>query len=558
MTKEIKPDYIFETSWEVCNQVGGIYTVLSTRAKTLQEEHKDKLIFIGPDFWQKEACPFFTEVSTLLNPWKKYVKEVTGIDIRVGRWDIPGKPIAVLIDFNPYLIKEFYNSIYGEMWSAFGVNSMAAFGDYDESAVFGVLTGKVIQSFYEFEKLDKNTKVIAHFNEWQTAFGLFYLKKHLPQVATVFTTHATSIGRSICGNGKPLYGYIKGYNGDQMARELNMIAKHSAEKTAAHLADCFTTVSDVTAIECKQLLEKAPDVVTPNGFENGFVPKGKKFDEGRALAREVLTNVAENLFGYEISDDALFIGTCGRYEYRNKGLDAFIDSLKRLSKISSLGREIIAFIMVPAHMKEARKDLQDKLKNKNSKELLPDNYITHELYEQWNDPVTSALHRVHLHKNRKEDRVKVIFIPSYLNGNDGIFNKSYYELLIGLDITAFPSYYEPWGYTPLESVAFSIPTITTNLSGFGQWVAKTLMCENDCLGKGVAVVKRTDNNYQEMVDDMTQILSDFSMKTESQVDEIRNAAFELSQQALWKRFIVFYKETYTFALAKKIGNYQLK
>jgi len=551
MTEEITPDYIFETSWEVCNQVGGIYTVLSTRAKTLQDEHKDKIIFIGPDFWEDEFCPFFTESSTLLKSWKTYACETSGINIRVGRWNIPGKPIAVLIDFKPYINKPFCTDIYTKAWDSFGVDSLHAYGDYDEASVFGALSGMIIESFYNFNKLNEKTKVIAHFNEWMTAFGLFHVKTSLPDVATVFTTHATSIGRSICGNGKPLYSYLNGYSGDQMARELNMVSKHSAEKTAAHLADCFTTVSDITAIECKQLLEKAPDVVTPNGFENDFVPKGSKlFAEARTSARESLTKVSEALLGYKISDDAIFVGTCGRYEYKNKGIDAFIDSLHRLSGMSLLGREVIAFIMVPAHIKGPRKDLQEKLQHKKATEKLPNNYITHELVEPWNDPVRSALHWFHIH-NRKEDKVKVIFVPSYLNGTDGIFNKSYYDLLIGLDITAFPSYYEPWGYTPLESIAFSIPTITTNLSGFGQWVSHQVDCLDKCLEKGAVVINRTDNNYQEMVNHMTETFVEFSLKTESQVEMIRKASFELSQGALWEHFIVFYKETYTFALSKK-------
>ena len=549
MSNDKRPEYIFETSWEVCNQVGGIYTVLSTRAKTLQASYKDKLMFIGPDFWQQQESPYFSESASLLKEWKAYTYQKTGISIRVGRWDIPGTPIAVLIDFTPFLQPEFLHPIYAQVWDAFGVDSIAAYGDYDEAAVFGTLSGMVIESYYQFNQLPTDTKVIAHFNEWMTTFGLFYLKQRLPQVATVFTTHATSIGRSICGNGKPLYGYLSGYSGDQMARELNMSAKHSAEKVAAHIADCFTTVSDVTAVECKQLLEKAVDVVTPNGFENGFVPTGKKFTAGRTTARKTLKDVSEALLGYSLSEDVVFVGTCGRYEYRNKGIDGFIDSLKRLSDSSLLGREVVAFIMVPAFIKGARKDLQVKLQEKNTHPL-PNNFITHELVDSWNDPVTAALHWVQMQQNKPQDKVKIIFVPSYLNGNDGIFNLPYYELLIGLDITAFPSYYEPWGYTPLESIAFSIPTITTNLSGFGQWVDKTLQSANDSLTNGVAVVKRTDDNYQEMVDEMTQLLLEFCLKTEAQVDSIRKAAFDLSQKALWKEFIVFYEETYTFALSK--------
>jgi glycosyltransferase involved in cell wall biosynthesis len=547
MHNNISPDYIFEASWEVCNQVGGIYTVLSTKAKTLQEEHKDNIIFIGPDFWQNKECPFFTESKTLLKPWVKYAREHENINIRVGRWNIPGKPIAILVDFKPYFNKEHLNKIYAEAWATFGVDSIAAYGDYDEAASFGFASGLVIESYYHFHKLKKEDKVIAHFNEWMTAFGLFYIKSRMPHVATMFTTHATSIGRSIAGNSKPLYDYLSAYNGDQMAQELNMVAKHSAEKTAAHIADCFTTVSKITGMECKQLLEKEPHFITPNGFEDNFVPSASTFNKKRKEARDTLTTVAETMLGYKLDDDAIFLGTCGRYEYKNKGIDAFIDALQRLSSDTRLEKEYVAFIMVPAHIKGAREDLKEKLQNNDKTGQLPDNFITHELFNPETDNISSAIKWFRL-DNRKESKVKIIFVPSYLNGSDGIFNKSYYELLIGLDITAFPSYYEPWGYTPLESIAFGIPTITTNLSGFGMWVKEVKHDHTNSLTDGTVILKRTDYNYHEMVDNLKLTLLEYSLLNKEKIDKVHQKSKELSHAALWKNFIVFYKESYTFAL----------
>lgn len=549
MNKELSPDYIFETSWEVCNQVGGIYTVLSTRAKTLQDEHPDKVIFIGPDFWKEQESPWFIEDKSLLADWVNFAKESEGLQIRVGRWDIPGKPIAILIDFNPMLHHKINNRIYERVWSLYGVSSIAAYGDYHEAASFSIAAGMVIESYYRFFKLKKDINVVAHFNEWTTSFGLFYIKYYLPQVATVFTTHATSIGRSIAGNNKPLYDYLHAYHGDQMARELNMESKHSTEKVAAHEADCFTTVSDITGKECTQLLEKKPDVITPNGFEDNFVPTGKEFDKKRDTARKALTNVAETLLGYSLSEDVLFVGTCGRYEYKNKGIDAFIETMSQLSHDHLLDREVVAFIMVPAYIKGPRKDLQDKLASKD-KSGLPNNYITHELHMQEHDSVCSSIKWHHL-DNRKDNKVKIIFVPSYLNGSDGIFNMSYYDLLIGLDITAFPSYYEPWGYTPLESIAFKIPTITTNLSGFGMWVRSIVDCKINCLSKGAVVIDRTDYNYNDVVYKMKLTILEFSLLEDDFVAKTREAAFELSKEALWAKFIVHYKETYALAIDAK-------
>ena len=267
------PDYIFESSWEVCNKVGGIYTVLSTRAKTLQERIKDRIIFIGPDCWNEESCPYFIEDHTMFNTWKKKAA-ADGLKVKVGRWNIPGTPVAILVDFSSFYEKK--NEIYASLWEDFKVDSLHAYGDYDEASMFSYAAGLVVESFYK-EYLNKTQKVIYHGNEWMTGLGVLYINKVLPEVGTVFTTHATSIGRSIAGNNKPLYDYLFAYNGDQMAGELNMQSKHSIEKQTAKYVDCFTTVSEITANECKELLDKPVDFVLPNGFDNSFVPKGATF-----------------------------------------------------------------------------------------------------------------------------------------------------------------------------------------------------------------------------------------------------------------------------------------
>ncbi|HKL96493.1 MAG TPA: glycosyltransferase [Paludibacteraceae bacterium] len=538
--KHIAPDYIFETSWEVCNKVGGIYTVLSTRARTLQTIFGDRLFFIGPDSADEKLSSDFIPTDDFAD-WVAYARENDNLNVRVGRWDVSGKPLVILVDFTPFL--EEKNQIYGDFWMWFGVESLTAYGDYDEASMFGYASGKVIDSFITFNALGKK-KIIAHFNEWMTAFGIFYVKHYLPQVATVFTTHATSMGRSIAGNHKPLYDYLNEYDGDQMARELNMVAKHSVEKLAAQLSDCFTTVSDITNRECKQLLNKPADVVTPNGFEDDFVPKGVRFTTARQNARAKLRQVAEALLGYELKDNALFISTSGRYEYKNKGIDAFIESLKLLSQ-KSLSREVVAFILVPGWSYGARQDLSQKLKNR-TKKTLENPYSTHTLVEPWNDSVMNALQWFHL-TNRENELVKVIFVPTYLNGVDGIFNMPYYDLLVGFDLTVYPSYYEPWGYTPLESVAFGIPTITTDLSGFGQWVSST----PQAITTGVGIVHRSDYNYHDVVRTITEMMLDYANLSEIEQKKIKTKTLAIAQKALWTEFIDFYYDAYTIALTKK-------
>ena len=544
MSQKLTPEYIFETSWEVCNMVGGIYTVLSTRAATLVESLSDKLIFIGPDVWLGKENPYFVEDKELLADWQKYTEKEYQLKIRIGRWKIPGNPLAVLVDFMPLMVHK--NEIYGKIWEQVGVESIAAYGDYDESSMFGYSTGIIIESYYRFFNLSKDNQVIAHFNEWMTTFGAFFIKQNLPEVATVFTTHATSIGRSIAGNHKPLYDYLNEYNGNQMAHELNMVSKHSTEKTAAHVVDCFTTVSEITGIECEQLLDKKPDVITPNGFEDDFVPKGRLFNSKRKEARAVLKNVTETLLGYKLAENALFISTAGRYEYKNKGIDTFLESLKLLSNNPELKREVVAFIMVPAHIKGFRTDLASALVHPGTEINSWNKFTTHELWDYYGDNVMSAILWFHF-TNQANQKVKVIFAPSYLNGSDGIFNKTYYDLLIGMDLSVFPSYYEPWGYTPLESVAFSVPTITTDLSGFGQWVSHKL---HD-IEKGVGVIHRSDYNSFIVAEHIAEMIYKYTGFNAEGVKNIRKRAAVISEKALWKHFIQYYEKSYTIALKSK-------
>lgn len=537
----INPDYIFESSWEICNKVGGIYTVLSTKARTLQLQHKDHIIFIGPDLGL--CSQLFVESPRLLNAWKKQtLKE--DLHVRVGRWDVPGKPIVILVNFEVYYAQK--NKIYTDFWKWFGVDSLNGFGDYDESCMFAYACGEVIKSFTTFFGTT-GQNVIAHFNEWTTGFGLLYCKHYLPGVATVFTTHATSIGRSICGNNKPLYDFLSDYHGDQMARQLNMVSKHSVEKIAAQQADCFTTVSDITARECSQLLEKKPDVVTPNGFENQFVPKGKKAILARQESREILTKVTEALLGCSLSEDPLFLGISGRYEFRNKGIDVFIDSLNYLKNQRSLMREVVAFIMVPGDVSAPRQEVLERLAHP---ELKYDAPIYFPFTPHWLNHIESdrVLNMIKYRgfKNLKKDLVKIVFVPCYLNGDDGIFNKSYYELLSCFDLTVFPSYYEPWGYTPLESIAFSVPTITTNLAGFGSWALQ--MGDEKGISDGVAVVSRSDHNVQDVVKEIALTILDYTRKSKSEQTLICERAKSLSLKALWSEFISAYNKAYTIAL----------
>ncbi len=545
VTGLLSPDYIFESSWEVCNKVGGIYTVLSTRAKTLQDAFRDKIIFIGPDLADANDL-YFLEDETLFIEWRKQAL-AEGLAIRVGRWKVPGEPIAVLVDFSQYFKDK--NEIYTRLWELYQVDSLHAYGDYDEASMFSYGAAKVVESFYNFY-LDKSKKVIYHGNEWMTGLGLLYINSKLPNIATLFTTHATSIGRSIAGNNKPLYDYLFAYNGDQMACELNMQSKHSIEKQTAMNVDCFTTVSEITANECKELMEKPVDFVLPNGFENDFVPKGAQFTRKRNAARKRIFEVANALLGVDFDDqNTLVISTSGRYEFRNKGVDVYIEAMNRLQRDNRLNKKILAFIEVPGWVGEPRQDLIDRLNSGHKFDTpLHVPMITHWLHNMSHDNVLDMMKYLDM-QNRQEDNVKLIFLPCYLNGEDGIFNMKYYDLVLGNDMCIYPSYYEPWGYTPLEAIAFKVPCITSDLAGFGLWANSEIGHVGEIID-GVKVVHRTDYNYSEVADKIKDTVAEFSNFTAADVKKSRSNAEKLSKKALWSNFIKYYYEAYDFALRR--------
>lgn len=538
MSEQIRPDYFFEVSWEVCNKVGGIHTVVATKARSIAAGFSGEHVTIGPDVWRDTGGnPEFVEEETLLSEW---VETATGqgLRVRVGRWDIPGRPMVILIDFTTLFGRK--DQILGELWSSWGLDSLQGQWDYIEPVLFGYASGLVIESIVRNE-LSMGHRVVAQFHEWMTGAGLLYLKKALPQVATAFTTHATVLGRCLAGNGVPLYSNLEHFNPEVKAREFDVVAKHSMERLAAQHADTFTTVSELTARECAHFLGKNVDLVTPNGFEPDFVPTKDAFTLQRTEARMRLFSVAESVLGYGVPLDSLLLATSGRYEFKNKGLDLFIDSLAELNARNDLDRNVLAFLLIPAGNHGPRANIFET--GGSQRDGLDDLHLTHYLNDMEGDPIIRRLRERGL-MNAPEDKVKVFFVPCYLNGQDGVFNFPYYELLIGMDLSIFASYYEPWGYTPLESLAFCVPTITTSLAGFGLWVERKVQD-----GSGAAyVLRRTDTNHQEMVEEMSEVIFEVSRQSTAQVELARQSAQKLSESALWENLVDHYWTSYSRAL----------
>ena len=542
------PEYLFETSWEVCNMVGGIYTVLSTKSNVMRQLLGDHYITVGPDV-VKEAHEtlYFVEDNELFPEWRERAL-AQGLKFRVGHWKIESSPIAILIDYTT--LYQSKNEILTHLWEQYELDSIRGQWDYIEPVLFGYAAGQVIESFCNFY-LQQTNNIVAQFHEWMTGSGVLYIKEHCPQIATVFTTHATYLGRAISGNGLPLYDNLKTYLPSVMAMQFNVVSQQSMEQKAAKNADAFTTVSDITAQECEQFLYRKPDIVTKNGIDHTFRQDEAAFEEKRKATRAQILKIASTLCGETLDPNCLMVLNSGRYEFKNKGIDLFIEALRRLNEDKNLKRTVLGVIAVPSNIAGPSKDLQHRLDGTNAIMGHTDFPATHHVFEYENDAILNTLRNSGL-QNDANDKVKVMFVPAYLNGSDGIFNMTYSEFLTAFDFSVFPSYYEPWGYTPLESVALGIPTLTSDVSGFGKFV------QQECKGNdAVTVVPRKQGDPNKVIDEIVSALRHFLSLTEKGASQITESALQVANKLLWKDLIVSYQKAWDVALEKSGGRHYM-
>ncbi len=543
----MKSNYLFEVSWEVCNKVGGIHTVVSTKAKSINERYGNNHILIGPDIYKDVNNPEFIPDETLFSAWKTIVQK-SGLKIKIGRWNIKTNPIVVLVDFSELFVRK--DEILKELWDRYKLDSLTGGWDYIEPVMFGYAAGMLIESYLTYYDLESQNNV-AQFHEWMTGSGLLYLKKNMPSVACAFTTHASVLGRCVAGNGLPLYDKLSDYNPAELASRFNVKSKHSLEQCSATNADVFTTVSDITAKECSYFLSKEVDIVTPNGFSDCFVPESDKYSEIRSSARSKLLKVVEAVTGSKISSNAMVVGLGGRYEFINKGIDVAIEALAQINNSKNKDREIVAFFMVPAGFSGVNQAVKHNLDFPYKTAEITQSFVTHTLTDEYNDPIINALKRSGLN-NTSKCNVKVVFCPSYLNGNDGVFDMTYWDLVVGMDLTLFPSYYEPWGYTPLESLALRVPTITTTLAGFGLWVNDNYIESHP----SIVVIDRNDTNKDYVVSKIAASIIDLSKLSAQKAEEISQNAYDVSRIATWDNLSEYYYNAYEMALEKVKINYR--
>ncbi len=592
--KENNPqcDKLFEVSFEACNRVGGIYRVLESKADKMIHHYGDKYFLIGPYYRDKARGEFKEEAAPPKMRKVFYNLQNEGIRCHYGKWLIKGKPTAILIDFSDFFYKA--DEIKKEMWDEFGVDSLDTGYDFNEPVVWSYAAGRLIR---ELDSEYKEEKTVAHFHEWLSGAGLLYLKSKKAGVRTVFTTHATTLGRTLAFHSINFYNLLDKLDPEEEVRKYGVLAKHSIEKASAKACDVFTTVSEITGMEAEKFLERKPDVYLPNGLD---IEKFLSFEDivvkHRLQRKRLREFVASYFFPYYKFDleETLFYFIIGRNELRAKGIDVFINSLGKLNrkmKEEDSNRTIVAFLFIPADVRginpsllenvEYFRDFQDSVegtlpeieerifynilreKKLTKESLISEDYLLdiekklHRMKRGGENPSLSTHHLNSLHdeiinhlkeaglSNREDDRVKVIYYPVYLTGHDGLSNLSYEEALEACHMGVFPSFYEPWGYTPLEAAALGVSSVTTDLAGFGRFCTG-LKAKKE--RPGIYVLEREKHSDEDVAEDLYSFLHKFTKTSRRERVENKIEARKIAAKADWRIFVHNYIEAHNKAL----------
>lgn len=532
-----KPGFLFEISWEVANLVGSLHNILASKVRAMQARYGSRYVTIGPDIPRVvEAKPVFRE-----DLWLPELLDTAAdldVSVRMGRWLVPGEPRCLLINYGELHRKK--DEILASYWEAYKLDSLFGGWDYVDPVLFSHGAGRIIEHYFMNFLLPERETVVAQAHEWTAAGALLHLKSRVPEIGTVYTAHGTAIGRAMSSQSDDASSSLRLAEADPaaLARELWVVAKHSMERVAAHNVDVFTTVSDVVAEETQHLLGREPDLMLPNALSDTF-PDAETTPE---RARERLFELAELTSGdsYDRSSTLLMIAA-GRYEYVNKGINLLLDAIAAARAELPEGRRIVLFAIFPTGHAGPTRELLNAARSGNRGTSKP--YLaTHDLRDDQSDSIHANVQRVGI-DNAAGSNVHVVHIPIYLDGNDLLIPETFQELLPGADLAAYPAQYEPWGYAALESTANGVPTLTTDLSGFGRWVAP----RGDWHRTGVCVLPRRGRPYDEVVEELRARLVEFATASDAFRSELSAAAKELASHARWSDFAAGYFRAHELA-----------
>lgn len=591
--ESVSPDkgsFLVEVAWEVCSQIGGIYTVIKTKAPNMVERWKDDYLLVGPYHQQTSALEF--EETNPPEYIAKIVDDLShvGITAHYGRWLTDGRPAVLLLDYKTRYARLGDDKYF--LWKDNGISIEGEDGEVDAVVAFGFCVTELLQRLTDHV----GPKVIAHFHEWMAGIALPRVRHLQLPIATVFTTHATQLGRYIASNDPNFYTNLPNINADEAARHYTIWSKYAIERAATHSAHIFTTVSEVTAREAEFLLGRKPEFVLPNGLNAHHFTALHEFQNLHLKYKERIHEFTMGHFFPSYSfdlDRTLYLFTSGRYEYLNKGMDLFIESMCRLNeRLKTLPKPptVVAFIITRAptrslnvtslqnHLrfeelkttcKEMEQSLGQRIMESAARGRMPSYeeiftedvqlrlkrsilarkttqwppVVTHDLWEDSKDPVLNHLRHRNL-LNGPNDPVKVVFHPDFISLTS-LFSLDYDQFVRGCHMGIFPSYYEPWGYTPLECLALGLPTVTTDLSGFGAYVERHVP---DALQNGVLVLNRSKVAAENCIEQLTSYLLRFCELNRRERIALRNRAERITERFTWDVMAAHYHRAHTEAL----------
>ena len=596
--KMIENTLLTEIAWEACNQVGGIYTVLRSKVPTMIEKFGDNYCLVGP-YVHAYVTTEFEEIKDIEGPFSKAAAKMRemGFEAHFGKWLVTGRPKIVLL--NPHSVFDKLGELKYQLWEHHHIevpdddliNQVVAFG-FLTKIFIEVLSGKKT----------KNQNIIAHFHEWMAAIPIPEIRKANLPVSITFTTHATILGRYLAMNDPEFYNHLPFFDWLQEAKNFNIEAQVRIERAAAHGSHVFTTVSEVTAVECQYLLNREPDVVTPNGINidrftvvHEFQNQHQKYKE--RIHQFVMAHFFNN-YTFDL-DKTLYFFTSGRFEFRNKGFGLTLEALARLNYMMQkerIDKTVVMFFITkqPYHsinpdvlqsravMEELRQTCQSIEKQVGSKlfheaaeipdSKLPelskyvDDYwrlrfrrtlqswksdrlppiVTHNLINDTDDPILMFLRSANL-VNNASDKVKIVYHPDFIVAANPLWGIDYDQFTRGCNLGVFPSYYEPWGYTPLESIARGVPAVTSNLSGFGDFVVHNIPNSEE---KGIIVIDKVKNTFHESAQQLADELLKFVKQNLRERVEFRNKSEAASVNFDWNSLVKHYDKAYLLSIQR--------
>jgi glycogen(starch) synthase len=606
---------LLEFAWEVCNQVGGIYQVLRSKAPRMINRWRNRYWVVGPYVESKAALDFELRRPT---GWIAGVIEALareGLVVHHGRWLIPGRPRALLIDHR--MPRQRLDEVKYRIWQDHGIefplgqsdaliDGVVSFADGARRLLRAVCDrwrgdgdGDGASAGGPRDPLRPERRVLAHFHEWLGGLAIPMVRREGLPVAVVFTTHATLLGRCIAASDDYFYDHLPFVNEAADAARFNIRTQHGIERACAHGADVFTTVSPITGEECSQLLGRAPDLVLPNGLNIDRYNVGHDFQTFHAQYKERINRFVMGHFFPSYSfdlDKTLYVFTSGRFEPKNKGFDLCLEAMARLNaelKAAHSDRTVIFFIVTqrPTRsflpqalesqgvLNELRQvceaittDLRERLfrqaaagKRVNLDSLVGEYWrlrfrrtqhalrtgslppvVTHVLEDEWTDPLLSYIRMLWI-SNRHDDPVKVVYHPDFINPVNPLWGMEYDQFVRGCHLGIFPSAYEPWGYTPLECIAMGVPAITSDLAGFGRYVAENLPDHDQW---GLTVLRRRGRSYQDAAADLCRHLLEFCGLDRRGRIRLRNEVERRSWEFDWSNLGKAYDWAHDLAMAR--------